>query len=897
MATKKGKKALIIVFSIILFVFAALAVIPFAFQGKIMEIAKKELNKQLNANVDFNKLNVSLFRNFPDASLSLKDLKIIGTGDFSKDTLLYGKDINLVVNLKSLFSDTGYDVKKLEFNDVDVFAHVLKDGRANWDIVKTDSTAKKDTTASTFKMMLKDFKIKNSNIVYIDEQSDMTVRLKTLNHHLSGDFTADSTTLITQTSIDSLDYWSNGMKYASKLKVNVLADIKADFNKKLYTLANNIMNINAIPLSVNGWVQMLDDGYNMDLKLNSEKVDFKSILSLIPAVYAKSFEDIKADGKVDLNGFLKGKMTDSIYPAFDLNLDVKDAWFQYPNLPKPVQKINIASRITNPGGSLDATVVDVPTFSFNMGGNPFSGSLHVITPVSDLDFALKAIGKIDLGMIKNVYPLEKGTEMNGLLDMNVDAAGKMSYVDKNQYENFKFSGVVNVKNILLKMKEMTQDVSVSNANLQFNNRFLNLTNLMMKIGQNDLSADGKVENYLAYALRDKTLKGDFNFNSNLMNLNDFMSSDKNEKDTSSLQVIKLPKNLDLALTGNIKKLIYDKMNFSNATASMKLADGDLKINTLSTDGFGGKMGLTGTYSTSNPSKPAVDLALNLTDISFSEIFSQVDMLKKFAPIFDQAAGKFSSKLSLNTLLQDNMMPVLASVLGNGSLNTNSVAIKEVTAFSQLANSLKLNNVSDMVLKDISLMFEIKDGKVNTKPFNLKWGDVQMNLGGSTGLDQTIDYAGKVKLPDKLNLGKFQNIGFKIGGTFTKPKIELDLASTVQSIVEEKKTEVLSKVEAAKTQVTEQVNAKREQALKEAQAKADKILENAKLAGNKLVEQAQMRGDSLVAKATNPVTKALAKKGSDELVKQAQKQADKLYNDAQAEANKLIKEASESTQLK
>lgn len=892
---KKGKKSLFITLITIIFLFiASLVAIPFAFQGKIMELAKKELNKQLNANVDFKSLNVSLFRNFPDASLSLKELKIVGIGDFAKDTLLFGKDVNMVINLKSLFSDTGYDIKKIEFNNANVFAHVLKDGRANWDITKTDTT-EVDTTKSVFKMMLKDFKINNSNITYLDEQSDMSARLSNINHHLSGDLTADSTTLITQTSIDSLDFWYTGIKYANKLKINMLADIKADFNNKLYTFANNVTNINAIPLSVNGWFQMLDSAYDMDLKLNSQHVDFKSILSIIPAIYTQSFESIKADGKVDLNGFLKGKMTDEIYPAFDFNLDVKDAWFQYPDLPKSVQKINFSSKIINPGGDVDATVVDIPHFSFNLGGNPFSGNFHLTNPISDPNFALKALGKIDLGMIKEVYPLEKGTQLNGILDMDVNASGKMSYIDKNQYESFKFSGAINVKNMLIKMQEIAQNLSVSNANLQFNNRFLNVSNLMMKIGDNDLIARGKVENYLAYVLRDKTLKGDLNFNSNLLNINDFMSTEETN-DTSSLEVIQLPKNLEISLSGNIKNLIYDKMNFANSSATMKLSNGDLKINNMSTDGFGGKLLLSGTYSTSNPEKPAVNFALNLNEISFADIFNQVESLKKIAPIFDQATGKFNSKLSINTLLQKDMMPVFASILGNGSLNTKSVAVKNVTALSQLANSLKLNNLANMVLKDIALMFEIKDGKVHTKPFNLNMGDVQMNLGGSTGLDQTIAYTGNVKMPDKINLGKFQTIGFKIGGTFTKPKIQLDVMSTVKNIVDDKKKELTSKMEAATVTAKQQLNAKREQALKEAQAKADKILANAKLAGDKLVEKARIQGDSIVAKANNPIAKTLARKAADELVKQAQKKADKLYNDAQTESNKLIETASEKTQL-
>ena len=135
---------------------------------------------------------------------------------------------------------------------------------------------------------------------------------------------------------------------------------------------------------------------------------------------------------------------------------------------------------------------------------------------------------MNLALIKDVYPLEKGTELNGLLDMDVNAAGRMSYVEQNRYESFRFGGTLNVKDVLLKMKDLGQDVAVKNANLLFNDRYLNLTGISLKIGRNDLSANGKVENYLAYVLRDKTLKGDFNVNSTYLNITDFMGNEEEE---------------------------------------------------------------------------------------------------------------------------------------------------------------------------------------------------------------------------------------------------------------------------------------------------------------------------------------------------------------------------------
>lgn len=891
------RKAFTIFFSVIFLFLIALIILPYAFKDKVMELGKRELNKQLNAVVDFEKMRLNFIRSFPDATLQVKNLYIAGKDEFKGDTLLKSDYINLVVNLKSLFGNTGYEVKKVEFSDSKVLAHVLKDGRANWDIMKKDSTkSDTDTAESNFKLLLKDVKINRADITYLSDSGSIAGILKNLNLALNGDFTADSTLLVTKLKVDTLDFWNGGVKLVNKVALDVSADINANLKDKRYSLANNTMKINAIPLSLNGWVQLEDSAAHMDLTLDTRQVDFKSILSLIPAIYTKSFSSLIADGKVSLSGFLRGKMEGENYPSFDLNLSVADGMFQYPNLPKSVQNIQLGTHLTNPGGSLDQTVVDVSKLSFVMGGNPFSANGKIITPMSDPDFDIKALGTINLGIIKEVYPLEKGTNLNGVLDMDVRASGKMSYVEKNAYESFKFGGTMNAKNVILKSEGIPQDVSISNVNLLFNDRYLNLSDLMMKIGRNDLSASGKVENYLAYVLRKKTLKGDFQVNSNYLNATDFMSGEKDENDTTKMSVIKIPKNLDLALAGNFKEFVYDKMNFKNADAVLKVIDGNLNIQKLNVNAFGGIMALTGHYKSENPEKPKLDFDIELKEISFTEIFSQVKTLQKIAPIFDQATGKFNSKLSLNTDLQQDMIPILASIISNGSLNTSTVAIKDVTAMTELAKTLKLDNLAKMVLRDIALMFTIKDGRLQTNPFNIKLGDYAMNLGGSTGLDQTIDYSGKFRMPDKMNLGKFQNIGFKIGGTFKKPSIQLDLANTLTSIVEEEKTKVMAKADSVKNAALDKGREAREKALAEAQKRADVILEQARLQGERLIHTAQVRSDSLVAKTTNPIARELAKKGAAELINQAKNQADNLNKQAKAEADKIIQQASGETEF-
>lgn len=892
----KIKKGLIILVSVFVVIFAALIILPYAFRAKIMILAKEQINSKLNAKVDFENLNISFIRSFPNASVKLENFRIVGVGEFQKDTLLYSEDVDLVLNLKSLFSDKGYEIQKLQFNNSRVLAHVLPNGNANWSIMKEDTTQAVDTSAMSFKMKLKKFVIDAADVTYWDEEGKMKAVIRNLNHETSGDLTADSSLLKTFTTIDSLTYSMEGVEYLNKANAELKVNIDANLNDMKFTFSENASRLNAIPFALSGWFQMLDEGYDMDLKLLAEKVDFKAILSMIPAIYATSFEGLKAGGDVHLDGFMKGKMVGDNYPAFDFKLTAKDGWFQYPSLPKSLQKINVAGHITNPGKTLDETVIDISKFSFVMGGNPFSAQMRIAYPMSDPELGMKAVGKIDLGQIKELYPLEAGTQLNGVLDMNLEMGGRMSYYENNQYEKFKFGGMMNISNMLLKMKALPQDVAISKAKMIFNNRFAELSTLQMKIGRNDLTANGKLENFVAYALHNKTLTGTLNMQSNYFNVSDFMTSNKKSGvDTSKLKVIEVPKNIDFTMQANFKELVYDKMNFSNAKGILKVKNGEVKIQDMTLNAFGGNMNMNGLYSTVDMKKPLMNFDLSINEVFFTEVFKQVQTIQKFAPIFEKATGKFSTKLSINSLLQSDMMPNLATLIGNGSFSTKSVGLTNVPALTALASSLKRSDLSNTTLKDLGLLFEIKDGKLNTKPFDVKLGDIKMKLGGTTGLDKTIAYSGNVQLPDKFNLGKFSTVNVKIGGTFAKPKVELDLKSTLNAVVEDTKTkvtaEVNKQVDAAKVKAMEEARKQKENALQVAQQQADRLRAEAKAAGEKLIAEAQAQGDQLVAKSNNPISKKLAQVAAQKLVDEAKRKAADLNAKAEVETNRLIQKAS------
>lgn len=772
-------------------------VLPFAFQGKIEKLVKQEGNKMLNAQFDFSALDISLIRNFPSASITLEDFWLKGAGEFQNDTLIQAGELTAAVNLFSLFGNSGYDISKIIIEDTKVKAIVLENGHPNWDVMKpsadTTDTEETPTESAPIRIKLQKLSIKDLSVSYDDRQGGMYAAINHLNATCSGDFGSERTTVDLSMETPSLTYRTGGIPFLNKARLEADMNVDADFANNKYTLKDNTISLNAIQVNIDGWAAMQKNGIGMDMKLNTNEVGFKELLSLIPAIYAKDFQDLKTDGKASLTAFAKGILGQDQVPQFEVALDVKDGMFRYPSLPAGVENINIAANVKNAGGNIDATEITVSPFDFVLAGNPFSLKASVKTPVSDPDLQATAKGTLDLGKVKEVYPLEDMT-LNGTIQADMNLAGKLSYIEKEQYEQMKAAGSIRLNNMKLNLQDMPA-IDIQRSTFSFSPRYLQLSETTINIGQNDLTVDSRFENYLGYALKGSTLKGNLNISSNHINVNDFISSDtttvqapethdSTTVSSSEAGVIRIPENIDFTMQANLKEVLFDKMKLETVSGVLTVKNGTVDMRNLSFNTMGGSITANGAYSAPKGVQPHLNAGFDMKGIGFAQAYEELGLVQQLAPIFSGLKGNFSGNLKINTPLDEKMSPVMQQVQGSGSLSTKDLSLSDVKFINQVADIVKKPSMKDIQVKDLNLDFEIADGRVTTQPFDLKLGDYTMNLSGSTGLDQTIDYTGKITLPSGGIGSKLGTVDMTIGGTFTSPKVGIDMASLAKNAAEQ-----------------------------------------------------------------------------------------------------------------
>ncbi|MDB9983961.1 AsmA family protein [bacterium] len=918
---------------LVLVVIVLLVALPFLFKGKIAEIIQQQMDEQLNATVELADLDLSLISTFPDFKLELKGIKVTGKGQYEGVALA---DIGLIETNLDLMSVVNGDQMKIKSVGIaDASFHVIvdvveSDTFANYDIVKSAGEAEGEEEleeevsedAAPFSMSISSYYLRNINVIYDDRVGDMYAEIKSLTHEGSGDFTLDNFLLQTQTNIEELTFKMEGMRYLKKAKFDIKFDTEIDMVNSKYTFKENHFGINDLMLNFDGYVALPDDETTeLDLTFNTEKTTFKSVLSLIPAVYMSDFETIKTDGNFALNGMAKGKMVGDNLPAFNLDLKVDNGRFQYPDLPKSAENINIDLNVKNPGGSDDNTIVNLKKFHVELAENPIDMRMLVKTPVSDADIEGNIKMDIDLASLADVMPTENGQEYKGKVNADINLKGKVSTLEAEDYENFDANGSMTLEGIVYNDLELGYPVQLNKADFKFTPQAIEMAELNCLLGKSDITGTGIIANYIPYTFSDGTIKGVMAINSNLMDLDELAGPDEettevseneetqetSDQETTSAPAdssegaVEVPGNIDFVLTSNFKKVLYDNMEMTEMIGKIIVRDQKVSMENLAMNMLGGSLNMNGLYETTNLKKPTIDFKMAIKKFDVPQTYTTFNTVKEMAPIAENATGSFSTAMTLTCALDGNMEPVYETMNGGGDLQIHMVKISDSETLNKVADALKKDNLRTLVLNDVNITYEFREGRVWVEPFDMKLGDLNANVSGSNGFDQTLDYLIKTAIPmdalgagagmakgllDQFNqkagtnasLGDEIKVDLRITGTNDKPKIMPSFGSgsgdAKTQAKDELKKQAKEEIDKLKKEAEAKARAEADRLKKEAEAQARKEIDKAKneaeakarTEADRLKKEAEAKAKAEAEKAKKKAEEELKKKGEDKLKK-------------------------------
>ncbi|MEX0987419.1 MAG: AsmA-like C-terminal region-containing protein [Bacteroidales bacterium] len=924
-----------------------LAILPFLFKSKIETLVKQEVNKQVHATVNWEKFGLSFFRGFPDLSINLHELSVVGIDTFAGDTLVGLKRFELRVSPFSAFKKEVI-VKSILLDRPVINGMVLEDGTANWDIVpvaepgpevpeereekpeepgeKKPEVSEDTESGSSMGISLKMFAINNARIRYSDLAGGLSASVADFNLKLKGDFSEAQSDMDLLLTLHGIDATSGLIPYMKNGSVEMDLVASADMVNSIYTLKQNEIRINGLVLGAEGTVSMPDDGSIIpDIRFFTRETSFHTLLSMVPAIYMTDFESLETSGSLSLDGTVSGVMKDSIMPDATLNLVVNDGFFSYPDLPKDVSDVQISLKVDYRGADMDATTVNLDRFHLLLGGNPFDIALQVTHPFSDMHVAGMVKGAIDFATLADIIPMED-LNMSGKLDTDLAWDTRMSYIENEQYEQVKLEGRLVIEEMLIEAADIPVPVQLKRMAMAFTPRYVNLESMDLLLGSSDLHLDGRLTNFIPYVFNDQIISGTLNVSSTLLDANEFTEetesapadkpvtvqdtvTEKMEIPADSLAEpaqVKIPENINFTMMLDMKKVLYDNIVVENLAGKMSVKDGVANLEGLKMNILKGSVAIEGLVDTRGEFTSA-DVHLNLSNIDIPASYETFVAIEKLAPVARHCKGSANVVMDLNTLLDASMNPLYESLEAKGRLSARNLKVEQPASLEKLSSLLKNEKLKNLELDKAEINFVVHEGRVIVEPFAMNFEASKMTASGSHGIDQTMNYfldmniaksdmgSGANELMNSVGAlaagaglaipqSDFIKVIANITGTFSDPKVTTDLSGNISKTKE-------TVTAAVKEKVTEEIEKVQDQVKEEASARAESLIKNAEAEKARLVEQAEAAGAKLVAEAEKKGDQLIKEAGNNPLKKiAANKAAEELVKKAESQSARLIEEA-------
>ena len=542
------------------------------------------------------------------------------------------------------------------------------------------------------------------------------------------------------------------------------------------------------------------------------KINLEEVMSMFP------MEGTELKGTMDMNISVDG-VYDSIkntIPKIDAVFNLKNGYVSSADVPVPMEDIQISTRITNSSGFVRDTKIAVDPFSMNLQNEKINATVHVEN-MDDYTWDAKVNGTVDLEklfpVINTFYEMPT-TTMKGIVVANLQTKGKMSDLEAERYARLPTSGSLQVNNFNYTDSELLpQGFVIEQSILSFTPKQVTLERFQGSVGRTDLNLQGSIQNHIGYVFGDEILKGNLQFNSKVVDLNEWMVSEEEGNTVGEevpMEVFAVPENIDFSLNSKIDLVIYDNLALNNAKGTIRINKGIVNMNDLEFDMLGGKVVMNGLYHTKDINKPYFSYDLNVKSLSIGQSFASFTTVQRMVPIAKNIAGDYSTTLKIDGFLKSDMMPDLGTFKGEGLMQiakatlSGSKVMAGINALTSQANP-DVMNIADIIMKG-----EIKGGRFFIQPFDMNLGKYQSNISGSNGIDGSLDYKIRMDIPSG-DLGKQLNqsiasltgstlaanstikLSIGIGGTYDDPKLQLLTADTGEQLKAAVKEEVKEKL--------------------------------------------------------------------------------------------------------
>jgi len=756
------------------------------FEEEIKNYAVKEISKQLKTDIKVKEVSLTLWSQFPSASLQFTDVMIQETFQ-EKDTLIYAENVYLNFSISDFISGR-YEVKEVTIENSAIHLKKTASGEDNYHFWKES-----EGDAEEFSINLSAANLKNTFITLNDKQSKVELEVLAKNSQINGDVGSQFVLLSGDLISDVRHLKVDGKSYLNKKLVSGTVNIEIDLKDDLYTFKECDLSINELPLNINGTIDIDEYESKLDLIAKSKKADLSAVIKNLPSFIQQKLSSFQSRGEFQSVIAITGMVSSEKSPAVNASFKLSNGNITNSSSGIELKNISTSGTYKVAAGREDLLLFD--NLSCTLGSGDFTAS-GKISRLSNPFINGSIDGKIQLDAFSAFFNLTEIESMSGLAEISLIYKGnfgeswKPSAASINKAD---VSGTCQISQASIKLHRNPHIITEINGSLNLKEGNAYVPNLTAKVDQSDFKFTGEFNDLVSYMLvKEQKLAVNANLTCAYLDLNSLLSSDPESEGTYNFS---LPSDVELSLNTNIDQLVFRAFLASDINTKVYLNNKKLKISPLDMKTSEGSFNTSLTFTQKKNGGFLVESMGTLKDINITQLFASFENFGQGFITDKHLKGNTACDFSFSASMSEDMKIDQKSILveaelalKNGELIGQSSLIemgdflvekKLVSAITNV-NSLskKLNHVR---FSELSNTIIIKNETVHIPKMTIYSDVLNIKAEGSHKFNNQIAYSIGFDLADlskreglaedEKGLSKY--IFISMDGTTTNPEFGYD----------------------------------------------------------------------------------------------------------------------------
>lgn len=695
-------------------------------EAKIVAYIIEDINKKIDTKISASAIDVSLFKSFPNVSLSFSKLKIESSKSYlknqpAKPELLSANKLHIHFNLYH-FLQKNFKVSGISAEGGYVNILIEKNGRKNYNFLKEPD----ESHPQEIKLELNHIELENMFLNYVDQQQNFYTTGYVMFVKLEGVVNATQIDGFINLAIKDLD-----VNKSIKLKDKLLFKSSISFKKSDLRLEN--ISLNHKNSNINGAFFYNEKKYSAQVKTNF--IEVEELITYLNKYIPKEVN--LHEGRISVEGVLNGSKIETVTSAnFKVTLsDLRSNCLKIKNfmldgffvVHKNAHNINIKTsnldfKYKNSNFSLSGSYNLNKTDEFNLlaQGEVTLNDINDFVDSSEYNILTGKAG-IKIGL-SNLNPLMGNKDIT-IADFKIAAEGEL-----DGFSGAFYSKAYRLNDAQCKFSYTDDNLSLLKASGKLNSTFFNSTLY--------------VNNLISYTTgkKDLFIKGDIKCDS-VIPIH-FIAHKRNTASDEQTTAV----NGDVQL--EFGQLEYEKIYAKEFRCRLQFSDKKYLFFNLNTKFYKGSI-FNSEAIINLENRMHIQSKLQFKEIEIRELFRTFDNFGQTQLKAENINGKLNGSCeSLLTWDEQNKL-IVADMKVSANFEIVNGTLNNFKPVEKLANYLEINDINNIKFKNIKNTISISNNMLFIPEMEIQSSAINLNISGQHSFSNDYEYHFNMLIADIL----------------------------------------------------------------------------------------------------------------------------------------------------